>query len=77
MNFAIGFIDFSAAESVVPKQKGAHLLAPLYRHVDAYGEALSARPLRGALRTLSTVSKFPRFVEDRLKLRELVLVIVL
>ncbi len=63
--------------SALPKQKGAHLLAPQNRHVDAYGEAISARPLRGALRTLFTVSKFPRFVLNRLKLRELFLVIVL
>ena len=43
----------------MPKQKGAHLLAPHNRHVDAYDRAVSARPLRGAPRTLTVVSKFP------------------
>jgi hypothetical protein len=35
-------------------------------------ETLSARPLRGALRSAVLCAKFPRFDSDRLKLRELV-----
>ncbi len=56
------------------KQKGAHLLAPQLRHVDASKERFQHAPC-GARFESSFGPKFPRFELDRLKLRELLLVI--
>jgi len=50
--------------SVVPEQKGAYLLAPRNRHVDAYAGALSARPCVGRTSSVVLRAKFPRFVTD-------------